>query len=71
MELWEKRWLHEKCVIDAAYFMNDKTPPLQEKGKLKYDKNIFRTFHGKKFHAELNAAGHDYAEFERCKCHDK
>lgn len=71
METWEKRWLHEKCVIDSAYLMHGKTPPPQEKGKLQYDKNIFKIFHGKRFHEELNASGHDCAEFERCKCRNK
>lgn len=68
LQPWEVRYLHELAVIKAAYAMHGKTLPEQEYGQLKYDKNIFMIFHGKKFHEALNNLGHDCAEFDSCKC---
>jgi len=68
LQSWELRYLHELAVIKAAYIMHGRTLPEQEYGKLKYDKNIFRSFYGKKFHEALNGLGHDHAEFDACKC---
>ena len=69
--LWETKYLHELAIVESAYEMHDRKLPVQIYGQLSYDKNVFRTFHGKKFHDALNKKGHDHAEFSRCKCRKK
>lgn len=70
MEKWEVRYLHELAVIESFYEMHDKILPKQKYGTISYDKNITRTFHGKKFFAALNKRNHTSAAFENCECHN-
>ena len=66
MEKWQKRLKHHRDICDAQAESTDQP-------KLTHPENgvhqpHWRQISGKKFFEIVSQKGHDFAEYERCKC---
>lgn len=69
MEEWERRYLHEKAVIEIqCASIGLEAPANQGYGRLQRPRGLWRRFCGPEFWKRMDEAGHTSIDFDECRC---
>lgn len=69
MELWEKRYLHDKDVMEIQCLSTGREiPPDPGYGRVSKPKLLWTKFCGPKFWPLMSERGHTSLDFDKCAC---